>query len=136
MDKQIIVTAGVIRKDDKILIAQRNSDSFLESNKWEFPGGKIEFLEHPKDCLVREIKEELDIKITVDRIFSTNSHIYTKGTKKYHVIILAFLADYVSGDLKNIECQDSKWVSLSELKEYVFAEADEAIIEELLKNNV
>ncbi|MCX6356680.1 MAG: NUDIX domain-containing protein, partial [Candidatus Aureabacteria bacterium] len=61
--KSIICAAGIIRRGEAILIAQRKPDSNLEPLKWEFPGGKIEFTEDPKVCLAREIKEEMDFEI-------------------------------------------------------------------------
>ncbi len=131
-NKPILVTAAIIRKNGKILIAQRKNSSKLEPGKWEFPGGKVKFLEHPEDCLVREIKEELGINISVGSIFTISSHIYKKGNKKHHILLLAFLAGYVSGKLKNIGCQDSRWVSRTELKNFEFAEADIAVVKKLL----
>ena len=59
----LVVTAAVIQDKDKFLIAQRKKDCKL-SSLWEFPGGKIEFMEHPEECLKREIKEEIDMEIT------------------------------------------------------------------------
>ena len=126
----IIVTAAIIRKDDKILIAQRMPDSTNEANKWEFPGGKLKDMEHPEEGLIREIKEELDIEIRIEKLFEVNSHVYGG---KGHVILLAFLADYVSGEKKDLEVQDSKWVEPEALKDYDFAAADKPIVERFTK---
>ncbi len=59
----ITVTCGIIRKDNRILIAQRKPTSFFEANKWEFPGGKIEPDETPEQALIRELAEELGIDV-------------------------------------------------------------------------
>src|SRR4051812_17953690 len=67
-EKPLLVTAAIIRDGDRILIAQRLPDSFIEPSLWEFPGGKVEFTEDPIDCLKREIIEELGIEITVDEL--------------------------------------------------------------------
>lgn len=131
---QILVTAGIIRNGDYFLISQRKSDSFLAPNLWEFPGGKIKHLEHPEDCLIREIEEELNIKISVEKLHSVSSHVYEKESGKHHVLIVAFLANYVSGDLKNVDCQNSKWVKLSEFKDYDFVPADIPIVNQLLSD--
>ncbi len=123
-EKQFIVSAGIIRKGEKVLIAQRKKDSVLEANKWEFPGGKVEYLEHPRDCLVREIMEELGINIKVQSLFNIDSHVYEKDGEKYHIILITFLAEYLLGEVKNKDCQDSKWVCIEELGSYDFAQAD------------
>ncbi len=67
----IKVTAAVIRNDGKILITQRSMFDKL-ALKWEFPGGKIEAGETAEECLVREIKEELNIDIKIDKFFMKN----------------------------------------------------------------
>jgi ADP-ribose pyrophosphatase YjhB (NUDIX family) len=58
------VTAAMLVKDDKIIIAKRGPDDKL-ADKWEFPGGKIEINETPGQCLKREMKEEFDIDVCV-----------------------------------------------------------------------
>ena len=63
VDNEKVATAAIILHKKKVLIAQRKKDSWLEANKWEFPGGKVEQNETYEDCLIREIKEELGITI-------------------------------------------------------------------------
>jgi 8-oxo-dGTP diphosphatase len=64
MTEIVKVTAAILVKDNKIIIAKRGSDDRL-ANKWEFPGGKIEINETPEQCLKREMKEEFDIDVSV-----------------------------------------------------------------------
>jgi 8-oxo-dGTP diphosphatase len=132
--KQNIGTAGIIRKDNKILIAQRKKDSWMEPNKWEFPGGKVEPNETYEDCLIREINEELGIIISIERLFMKTSHVYMKGTEEFPVTLMVFLADWKEGTLQNIDCQDSKWVDTRDLRKFDFAAADIAIIDKLLNS--
>jgi len=58
------VTAAILVKDNKLIIAKRGPDDRL-ANKWEFPGGKIEINETPEKCLKREMKEEFDIDVSI-----------------------------------------------------------------------
>ena len=131
-ERPIVVTAAIIRKEGKVLLAQRKKDSRLEAGRWEFPGGKVEFMEDPADCIVREIKEELDMEIAIERLFTLKSHVYKQDGMNVHVILLAYLTDYKSGELKNLECQDSRWVDPSELTSFDLVEADKTIVKEFL----
>ena len=127
-ENQLLVSAGIIRKGGKILLAKRKSDSLLEANKWELPGGKVEFQETPEAALAREIKEELGITIKVGSIHAVVSHNNQNGEEAYHIILLVYLADYVSGEVQNLDVQDSKWVSKSDLAALDFVKADEPVI--------
>ncbi|MDA3855396.1 MAG: (deoxy)nucleoside triphosphate pyrophosphohydrolase [Candidatus Woesearchaeota archaeon] len=133
-EKSILVAAAIIEKDDKILIAQRKNDSKLEPNMWEFAGGKVEFGEKPEDCLIREIKEELDLEIEIKKLFGVYSHVYEKEGTQYHVILITYICKYISGQKKNIECQDSLWVSKEELSNYEYAKADVKIVDDYVRN--
>jgi 8-oxo-dGTP diphosphatase len=130
-EKTMLVSAGIIRKDGKILIAKRRADDRYEGGKWEFSGGKVEQFEDPKDCLIREIKEELDINIAVEKIFSVYSSIYEKNSERIHVILLVYFADWVSGEVKHIECDDTALIDCNDLKRYDFTAADIPIIDEI-----
>jgi 8-oxo-dGTP diphosphatase len=122
----LIVTAAIIEHQGKILITQRKPNK-NQALKWEFPGGKIEEGETPKECLAREIKEELDIDIKVNDIFEVVHHKYEKIT----ILLLAYKCSYNSGILKTVDCNNFMWVTLDEMKKYDFAEADIEIVEKL-----
>jgi len=68
------VTAAIIEKDGKVLIARRRKGSHLEG-KWEFPGGKIEQKETPEECLKRELNEEFGIEAQIDEFICSNRYI-------------------------------------------------------------
>ena len=74
--KTINVVAAVIKKDDMIFATQRGYGEF--KGGWEFPGGKVEEGESPEDALIREIKEELDTEISVDKYLCTIEYDYPK----------------------------------------------------------
>ena len=130
--KERIATAAIIRKKNKILIAQRKKDSFLEPNKWEFPGGKVESFETYEGCLIREIKEELGITISIDKLFLKTTHIYIKNNQEFPITILAYLTDWRQGMVQNIDCQDSRWIDIKDIKKYDFVAADIPIVDKLL----
>ena len=135
MDKKAnIGTAGIIRKDNKILIAQRKKDSWMEPNKWEFPGGRIELNETYEQCLIREIQEELGIKISIDRLFMKTKHTYMKNNEEFPVTLMVYLADWKSGEVKNIDCQASQWVDAKQIPTFDFAAADISIIKKFLNS--
>lgn len=117
----LIVTAAVIRRRGKVLIAQRRADSAAGALKWEFPGGKLEFGETPEKCLAREIYEELNLKIKVGKFIGMSSHVYDK---KLHVVLLCYLCEHKSGELKLLEVNDAKWISPRDLSKFKFAAAD------------
>jgi mutator protein MutT len=124
----INVTAGLIYKDESILITRRPPGYHL-AGLWEFPGGKQEPYESLKECMEREIKEELDIEIRADKLFMTVSHEYEKKIVTLHVFECSFL----NGEPKALEGQEIRWVKFSELQQYEFPPPDQEVIE-LLKS--
>ncbi|MBN1352092.1 A/G-specific adenine glycosylase [candidate division KSB1 bacterium] len=121
------VAAGIILKDSRILIAQRNHNDML-GGLWEFPGGKRERDETLEECLVREIKEELAIEIQVDEKFMVLRHAYTHFKITLHV----FLCRYLGGMPKALECADWRWVMSGELSNFAFSRADQKVLEKFI----
>lgn len=126
----IIVAAAIILDNHKVLIAQREEGSNMEF-KWEFPGGKLEQDETPEECLVREIKEELDMTIEPVDIYKAVRH---KHNGK-DILLLAYICKRIHGEGRAIECNDFKWISLDELDRYEYTPADIDIVEKLKKDN-
>lgn len=122
----IIVLAGIIRCKSRILIAKRYVRE-LDIYKWEFPGGKLEENEGLCDCLKREIKEELNLEITVGEIFEVVYHRYSDKD----VLILGYLCDAATYKATAVECVEYKWISLNELKLYDFLDADKSIVKKI-----
>lgn len=121
-----IVTAAVIIQDGKVLITQRKVGVNQEL-KWEFPGGKMEVSESPEECLAREIKEELNINISVGRIFDVVYYRYPNIT----ILLLAYSCEIIDGNPDAVDCNDFEWVSINSLDKYSFAEADIPIVNRL-----
>ena len=123
----IRVTAAIIQKDNKILIAQRRKDKNL-GLKWEFPGGKIDKNETPEECLTRELKEEFGIKTKVGKFITNSIYKYPN----IEIDLMAYYVEYLDGEFKLIDHERIEWVSKDNLKEFDFAEADIPIIDKLL----
>ncbi len=123
------VTAAVIRKNGRLLIAQRPLGGRL-GGLWEFPGGKVEPGETLPQCLRREIKEELGVRIKVGQPITSIDHAYTH----FKITLHAFECELVSGKPQALQVENFKWVRMSELKKYAFARTDLRIIEALKRN--
>ena len=126
----IIVTAAIIHREGRILIAQRkkHADHGL---KWEFPGGKLNFGEDPKEGLKREIIEELDMEIAVEGIFEVVSQLYGER----HILLLCYTCRYLGQKPTTRDCQDFQWVTPQEMNQYDFTEADVPVVRKLQKPN-
>ena len=114
-----LVTAALIRDEDRILIAQRGRGKRF-GWKWEFPGGKVRANETPEDCLQREIKEELNLEIQVEKHFHTTHHRYPD----FDIELIAFWCSIIGGKLKLEEHEQVRWVTVQEMNDYSFVEAD------------
>ena len=127
MKAPILVTAAIIKNDDGFLICQRkDGDSY--GGFWEFPGGKVEYGESPEECLVREIKEELDIGVGVDGLFDVSSYVYPEGN---HIVLVVYHCSIISGEIKSNEHSQIRWIKPSEFGKYQFLEADMPLVEKL-----
>lgn len=126
----LVVAAAIILDHDKVLIAQREKGSNMEF-KWEFPGGKLECNETPEQCLIREIKEELDITIEPVEIYKAVRHKH----KDKDILLLAYICKYVKGEGRPIECNDFRWIHKSQLSQFEYTPADVSIVEKLRQDN-
>lgn len=118
------VVAALIKRDDKFLICQRPKDK-ARALLWEFVGGKVEKGESHKDALKRECKEELDVDITVGKLFVRVVHEYPDIT----IGLSLFEAELDEGqEIKLLEHVDAKWITAEEIDNYEFCPADEDIL--------
>lgn len=120
------VSAGVIVKNGRILIARRNTDSHL-GGFWEFPGGKRRSSETPQDCVVRETREELGIDVAVVESLCETKMAYPDRTVK----IIFFLCRWRSGEPRPIQCAELKWILPAELSNYTFPKANDEVLKAL-----
>lgn len=123
----IPVTAALIRRENRILIAQRKAGGHQEL-LWEFPGGKVQFGERPEEALRREIQEELGLEITVNQLFSVESHVYGER----HILLLVYWCTPAAGQEPSvIDVGAFTWVTPAAMAEYAFAPADVPIVGKL-----
>lgn len=127
----IFVTCAVIINEGKILVTQRGPGMSLPG-KWEFPGGKVEQGETPEACIVREIKEELNI--VIQPIEQMTDSFYDYGT--IQITLLPFLARYISGEIILTEHQNYNWLLRSELESLDWAAADKSLVNLLKSMNL
>jgi 8-oxo-dGTP diphosphatase len=124
----IDVTCAIIIRDNKILATQRSEKMSLPL-KWEFPGGKVENNETEEDCILREIVEELSIRIEILKKMEPQRYKY----KELTINLIPFVSNYISGEIELTEHKDYKWVALNELNLLDWADADILVIENFLK---
>jgi 8-oxo-dGTP diphosphatase len=120
------VSAALIFRDGKLLIALRHADAHL-GGLWEFPGGKREADETFEQCLVREIREELGIEISVGELFEEIFHDYPEKS----VRLKFFICRLLHGEPQPLGCAAFKWIGKSELADYKFPAADAQLLQKL-----
>lgn len=115
-----MVSAGILRDGNKILIAQRSMSSSV-GGKWEFPGGKKESGENIEECLVREIKEELNLNLEVIGIIGESDYVYSHGS--FRLIGIEATVTDPANIVLNVH-DDYKWIKVADLLSYDLAPAD------------
>ncbi|ACF14648.1 A/G-specific adenine glycosylase [Chloroherpeton thalassium ATCC 35110] len=120
------IAAGVIYKDDFVLIALRPANGLL-GNLWEFPGGKQQQGESLEDCCKREIFEETGLHVNVLEKLISVKHAYTH----FKITLHAYRCNYISGSPEPRASQALKWVRIEDLTSYAFPKANKKIIEKL-----
>ncbi len=129
------VAVGIITKDNRILACQRTED-VAYGLKWEFPGGKIEPGESPRDALRRELKEELDIEAEIGEEFHRQEWDYSNDQNGKHAgsafRVFYFLVPSFRGTILNRAFHQLRWVSPEELSDMDILEGNRETVNLLI----
>jgi 8-oxo-dGTP diphosphatase len=129
--KKIEVVAGVIFWRDNILCVQRPKNKLhYISEKFEFPGGKIEKGETKEEALHRELLEELNLSIKIKSFLMTVVHLYPDFELTMH----SYICEVDSKEITLNEHIDKKWLKVNDLNQLDWAGADIPIVEKLISN--
>ena len=131
MRSPLLVSAGIIHRAGRVLVGQRRR-SDRHPFKWEFPGGKVEHGETPRQALVRELWEELQIKARVGGELARYQHDYPSGSR---VHLLFFAVPDFDGEPTARVFEQICWVDLGALRELDFLEGDMDFIRRLARGD-
>lgn len=128
--KTVDVVAAIIEHEGRIFATQRGYGEF--KGGWEFPGGKVEQGETPEEALVREIHEELDATISIERYFCTIEWDYPT----FHLHMACYLSHVAGGHLTLLEHSAAKWLGASDIDTVDWLPADITIIDQLRSEGI
>ena len=117
------VTCAILM-DEKGVLVTRRSEQMPHSQKWEFPGGKVKKGEQPELCIRREIREELSIEISVERMLP--SVIHPHGSDSFE--LLPFICQHLEGVIELAEHSEFRWVPVEELDQLDWLDADVEVV--------
>lgn len=136
--KQIEVVCAIIKDDEGSIFCTKRGPGRALAGYWEFPGGKIENGETKEEALKREIKEELNSEIEVEKFLIKTEYSYEyfdDGFPPFHITLYAYLCKLIDGRLELKEHQASIFLSADKLKLLDFAPADKPIIDFLCRGD-
>ncbi|MCC9167069.1 (deoxy)nucleoside triphosphate pyrophosphohydrolase [Pontibacter harenae] len=122
------VTCAIVEQNDRVLVTQRNKH-MSQAMLWEFPGGKLEIDETEKECVRRELKEELQIEVEPIHQLAPVEHTYSDKD----IILIPFVCQYTSGNVSLAEHNAYQWAELSDLTSYDWCPADIPVVEQYLQ---
>lgn len=123
--RTVEVVAAIIRRGSCVLATQRDKGEL--AGGWEFPGGKVELGETCEQALRREIREELDAEVRVERFFQTVE--WEEGD--FRRVMHCYVCSLPDGHFELLEHRAARWLHRDELDEVAWLPADEEILEAL-----
>lgn len=130
VDVQRTVAVGLLTSRRYVLLERRTLDGFLPGI-WQFPGGKVEFGEHPWDALRRELREELRLHALRGSLFGVYSQVYDAEGGRLHCILLAYRVRVPRSRVR--ERDDLRWFEPRELRRLPVVEGSRPIVRDLLR---
>lgn len=127
MGRPLIVVAGVIEKDGQILVCQRQAGDSHEY-KWEFPGGKVETGETPRQALERELSEELGVAAAVGQEIARYEYRYPK---RLPIVLIFFRVLSFQGEPAPLAFEQIRWETRDRLTQYDFLDGDRDFVRRL-----
>jgi 8-oxo-dGTP diphosphatase len=118
----IVVTAAVVERGGRFLVTRRPGGVHLEGY-WEFPGGKCDPGETLEACLLRELREELDVEATIGKKLLSTTHIYPDRRVELH-----FFQVTLQGEPVPQLGQEMQWVQRTELQTLTLPPADDELV--------
>jgi len=134
-NKHIVLAGGIIIKDKKILIIKRSSLEKVLPNYWEIASGKKRSNESLKDCLIREVKEEVNINVKPIFPFSVFEYQFIIDKKKTNYIQINYItkASNINDLSLSPEHDDYTWISLKEVNKYKISKEIKRIIKKAFR---
>jgi 8-oxo-dGTP diphosphatase len=123
----ILVAAAVIVEDGRVLLSRRKKGTHL-AGAWEFPGGKVEPNEDPKDALTRELHEELGIDARATDILECTFHRYDDAKKSVLLLFYRAARTDRTKEPTPLDVAEVKWAMLADLHDADFPPADTAVL--------
>ena len=125
------VVVAFINNNNSFLISKRYANKFL-GNLWELPGGKVKYKETQHDALIREMKEELDIKVIINKYLGLVNHKYSH----FEVNLFLYDCNLYSGTPKSLQSQEIKWITKKEIKQFTFPTGTHKLFNLIMNNDV
>ena len=125
-----IGVAVIINDQGEILIDRRPNNADM-GGLWEFPGGKVEPSETIEECIKREVKEELALDIKVGQHLISIDYAYPQ----VHISLIVHYCHHQGGEPQALASQEVRWVSLANIEQFKFPEANQQIITALQQGN-
>jgi 8-oxo-dGTP diphosphatase len=129
----MIVVAGVLCRDGKFLIGQRQAED-RHGLKWEFPGGKVESGESPKEALKRELSEELGIDAVIGPEIARYEHV--PSSRRQPLLLLFHQVSEYRGEPRGAAFEQIKWEDAAKLTEYDFLDGDLDFVRRLSRGRI
>lgn len=130
VDVPRLVAVALLISGDRVLVVRRPPDRPFP-HQWEFPGGKVEFGEHPWDALRRELREELNLRVTRGRFFGIYSHVYDLGGQRVHYVLVAYRCRVARSNVRERETR--RWVTPAQLRRWPVVPGSRPIVADLAR---